>query len=443
LALLGVGSALLLSSEASAQEQPWLRDRRLTDGRGIRTDTLEIHAGVAAGLTYDTNVFLRADSAAEPRADAFRLAITPFASVATRSNPELGRPSYAFTGNAAVSYYEFFKGQQDTPDDLSGHRNVGVLAALALTIAPGARWSGDLHGSVVRSIQPSNLGDPTASFNRTVPSAGVGLIWAPGGGLFSWKVGYDGTYNYFEASRFKEFNNLTHVISSTANWRFLPRTSLFSDSRLTLIRYVNPTIQSNGDAISTRIGANGLVTSGVGFLVAGGWASTVFGAKGGSGSQDFDSFVAQAELRFYLSAPPKKENEAGVYPSTFTVGYIRDWSQSYIGNFYQRDRGYASLGYFFNGVVLATLTGGVARIGFPATTFPDGTPRNGAFSNTAVDATAFVEYRVGAALGVNFTAAYTQMISNTFMRGDPNNPAVVDDLTWKRLELTLGLRYLL
>jgi hypothetical protein len=370
-ALFGAAS-LTAASTAQAQDQPWLRDRRFTFGPGVKGDRLEYNAGVGATFGYNSNLFLRSGTAEEPRADSFLLSITPFVRVMSRAPSDGTKPSYSFTGQAALSYYEFFAGptKNDT-DNVSGHRNFGALAGLGLTIAPGQRWSGELHGTLARSIQPSNLGDPTASYNRTIPSAGTSISWTPGGGLFVWRViGYDFTYNYFEASRFERFNNLNHTISTSSSWRFLPRTSLFNESKLSLMRYTSSdTEQPNGDAVSTRFGANGLVTNGFGFLVAGGWASTFFDSKAGAGKQDFDTFIAQAEARFYLTAPPHKEDEPGVYPSTFVLGYLRDWQQSYIGNFYGRDRGYGTLSYFFNGRVLASLTGGVARLNFPATAF--------------------------------------------------------------------------
>lgn len=458
-ALFGLGGSLLTSAVAQAQEarpvvgDTWLRDSRFRGGPGIQTDRWNIQPGVAASFGYDSNLYLRSDNpggtgpgsaAAERVSDAFKLSITPFISI----DPRVGQTpqSYALSGYAALSYYEFFKGTKSQDgDDISGNRNIGALASGKLTIAPGQRWSGDLHTGVVRSIQPGGYGDPNASFNRTVPSVGAGVQWAPGGGLFAWRLGYDLTYSYFEADAYKSFNNFAHTVGSTATWRFLPRTSIFSDSKVTLLRYTSGnTTQSDGDAVSTRVGVNGLVTNAFGFLVAGGWAATVF-----KNADDFDSFIAQAEARFYLTAPPRKEDEPGLYPTTITVGYTRDWTQSYIGNFYQRDRGYANLSYFFNGVVLANVGGGVARIHFPSTAYVGGATgsRAGAFNNTAVDASFFLEYRVTRNIGINGTATYTQMISDTIL---PTTPAATpagqagtgDDQRYKRFEAALGVRYL-
>lgn len=455
-ALFGIGGVLLSASVSaqqqegkSAPEQVWLRDSRLTGGPGIRTDRWVIQPGVGASFGYDSNIFLRSgnDTAASggnvPVADAFKLAITPFVTLASRA-ADL-KPAYAFNATASASYYQFFKGTKSTGDDISGNSNLGVGATSALTIAPGSRWSGQLRGSFSRSIQPSNLGDPTASYNRDVVGGGAGVTWSPGGGLFSWSAGYDLTYNYFEAQAFRSYNYLNHTVGSTATWRFLPRTSVFSDSKISFIRYAAATTtQSDGMAVSTRVGLNGLVTNAFGFLVAGGWASTFFDSKGAN-QEDFDSFVAQAEARFYLSAPPRKEDEPGLYPTTLTFGYIRDWTQSFIGNFYQRDRGYGNLAYFFNGQVLSTLGGGVSRLHFPATVFDNGAPRAAAFSNTEVDVTAFVEYRATSHIGVNLTGVYTQMMSDTRIPTAPaaaGQAAPTQDMRWTRFEATLGVRYL-
>jgi hypothetical protein len=464
-ALFGVGG-LLFSNNAWAQnqqntgngsfgataDQTWLNDSRVTNGPGVQGDRLEYQLGIGANVGYDSNLYLRAGTAAEPRTDAFRLSLTPVVGVRTKAPADGSRPSYALTGQASVSVISYLKAFNH-PDDPGvapdsnkvNETNIATAAFLGVTIAPGARWSGEFHGGVIRSIQPSNPTDLSASYNRTVPAAGTSLTWSPGGGLFSWKiVGYDLVYNYFEASAFQRFNNFNHSISTSASWRFLPRTSLFSDSRLSFIRYsAGNTEQSNGDAVTTRVGANGLLTNSIGFLAAAGWATTVFSARSGAPKQDFDSVVAQAEGRFYLNSPPKQDEAIGVYPSVLTVGYARDWAQSYIGNFIGRDRGYASLGYFFNGKVSALFGIGVARLGFPATTFSDGTARNSAFSNILIDSTAFFEYRFTPHFGANVSAIYNRMISDTKLRGDKTDTTVFDDLRWDRLDLSVGVRYLM
>jgi len=446
-ALLVVGG-LLSSSEAKAQDQVWLRDERLNSGRGIERDRLRYSGGLAATFGYDSNPFLRADNTAEPRVDTFKLSITPFFGVETRNPPGASRPSYSLSANASVSYYEFIQGPTKSTlatDDLSGHRNFGLNGGLRLKIAPGARWGGDMFGSVVRTIQPSNLGDPTASYNRTNPTVGGGVSWTPGGGLFSWRVlGYSLGYSYFEANAFQRYNNFNHNFSSEASWRFLPRTSFFTSSQLSLIRYSNSTEQSDGDAMTSRAGINGLLTDRFGFLTSVGWATTVFGSKGPSTPQDFDSLVAQIEARFYLSTPAKAGSDSEqVHPTSLILGYMRDWTQSYIGNFYGRDRGYAAFSYFFSAKFHSTLQASVARLSFPATTFADGSQRNGEFSSLAINTNLFVEYMAAPNFGIFVSGDYTGQITDSKLRIDITNAALTDSLSYSRFNAALGLRYLL
>ena len=61
-ALLGL---LAVPTVASAQDQPWLKDRRYTEGPGYRVGDFEIHPGAAIEFGYDSNYMRRsADDAA-------------------------------------------------------------------------------------------------------------------------------------------------------------------------------------------------------------------------------------------------------------------------------------------------------------------------------------------------------------------------------------------
>jgi hypothetical protein len=445
-------TCLLGSGWASAQEQSWLHDKRLGDGEGLRSGRFEFHPGVEARFGYDSNVFRRADTTQEPRVDALRLQITPairFQTVSIGDSGKKGRAPYELHGQASVSYNEFIK-LKDTSDDLPGHRNLGALANLVLDIAPGAHWGGQLHAGLLRTIQPSNVGDPTASFNRTVPNGGGSLVWRPGGGLFNWGAGYKIQYTHFESDRFDELNNFQHDIFTKGSWKFLPRTSLNFDSRVRLYRYTSDAAPlPDGDAVITSLGVDGLVTDYFGFTVSGGWMGTINGSQGGATVQDFDTFIAQAEARFFLvpASYSNKDSKGGV-PTKIALGYARTGSRSYLGNFYQRDRGYARLDYFFHRTLMMSIQGGASRVGFPTIFYQDGTVRHPSFSSLLIDGQAFVEYRPFPSFGINATVVYERMITDvripadqTQVLNDPN--AVGDDLKWDRFQGFLGVRYFL
>ncbi len=54
-------AALSFAGTGSAQEQPWLSDRRVGEGMGYRVGNVELHWGAAAEGGYDSNYFLRDD----------------------------------------------------------------------------------------------------------------------------------------------------------------------------------------------------------------------------------------------------------------------------------------------------------------------------------------------------------------------------------------------
>ncbi len=443
----GVRSAAADEVAKPVSNEVWVRDARFQRGPGFVGERYIISPWVGVGLEYDSNIFLRSGNRSiegeAPKVDTFRLALTPFIGIQPRG--DLKGRSYALYFSAGATYYEYFQAftKPGPGDDLKAHRNAAVTGNAKIVFAPGTRFSGDIHGGVARSVQPGNLGDPSAAYNRTTPFAGAGVSWSPGGGLFTWAAGYDLAFTFFDEARYKTLNNTAHSVSTTATWRFLPRTSVFTDARATIFQYASPeaSTQSGGSSVSAKAGLNGLVTNGFGFLVAGGWSSTFFDTKGAS-TGDYDSFIAQVEGRFYLAPPPVDKDQPGAYPSMLSLGYLRDWQQSYIGNYFQRDRAYGNLGYFLGGRWFATLGGGFARLHFPQTIFPDGTLRNAPFNNYAADVQGALEFRPTSHVGISSTVAYTQMLSDTKLRTDAGNPALVDDQAYSRLTAMLGLRYL-
>src|SRR5882672_2323852 len=70
-----------ISAVAEAQDQPWLRDRKYTEGIGYRVGDFELHPGVAAEFGYDSNYLPRASE--EQPVGVLRLRLTPSFSLST------------------------------------------------------------------------------------------------------------------------------------------------------------------------------------------------------------------------------------------------------------------------------------------------------------------------------------------------------------------------
>src|SRR5689334_5590690 len=109
-------SLLLLTGAASAA-QPWLEDRRYSEGIGFKAGRFELHPGIAAEFGYDSNFFQRADATIQAPnttdlkpVDAWRLRVTPSLTFSTVSDRRHGSeavgaaPMLTLSGNLFGSY---------------------------------------------------------------------------------------------------------------------------------------------------------------------------------------------------------------------------------------------------------------------------------------------------------------------------------------------------
>src|SRR3954468_13045413 len=149
---------------AEAQDQPWLRDRKYTEGIGYRVGDFELHPGGAAEFGYDSNYLRRAPE--DQPVGSLRLRITPSLSLSTlgKERTEAGGggppPSVEFRAGLSATYNEFFPVSGPEPDQSKMHalRNVGGNLDLSLTILPSRPWSGQLTASVARMLTASEQG---------------------------------------------------------------------------------------------------------------------------------------------------------------------------------------------------------------------------------------------------------------------------------------------
>jgi len=444
--LLGV-----LPLRAHAQVQPWLADRRYGEGIGVRVGNLELHPGISGEAGYDSNYFLR--SKEENPIATYRFRVTPAITLETlgqqrrEGNAPSAQAPLQFSAGAYASYNELVAADSTYSSAVSKQRNLDAGANLGLNIFPVGRVGIDGYGNFVRTIQPSNDTDITNAFNRDAFRAGAGVTWRPGGGLFSWRAGYEFLYNYFEEDPFKPLNNYQNQVNLRGNWRFLPRTSLTYDGSYTWISYAKNTEQADGAIVRSQIGINGLITDQFGFLGRVGWAGTFYDQLGARKQEQFDSIVGQAEVKWYLGGQAHNADAltGPVGLSWIALGYTRDVQNSYLADFYQRDRGYAQLAYLLGGVFVGSLSGGVARLAFPGSAF------SGSFAETRVDATAFGEYRLSNTVGVNLTVNYLQNITDQGIpRSQDVTPATCngdasrcDFLAFQDWQAFLGVRWFL
>jgi hypothetical protein len=474
-------AALFASSSASAQQAvtgagpnpQWLRDSRVANGGGIAAGDLELHPGFGGEIGYDSNYFLRTFHTGNvingdpnaPVRDAAILRLTPSFSVNTRnSSPNVaangttsGAPFY-FGAGASATYMEFFGA-----DEIRKQRNVSGGINATAQFNRGRPIGFDLLAGYARLIQPTVLGNPDLSFNRSDITAGGGVTFVPGGGTLDMRAGYQFYGALFEDSIGVPYSNLTHEISFRDRWRFRPRTALFSDTTLRFINYPNADRAVNylndSTPVRTRFGLTGLITDRFGALAAVGYGATFFQNPASVASTQYDSVNAQAEVTWYLSQNPgaSEPGQVTLLLSTITLGFTRDFQNSLLANFYTSNKGYAAINYFLGPKAVIQLAGSFQDLEYPQ---PYTNPGNGAapvpipgigpFTNYRIQGSFFAEYRLVETVGINATVLYDQMLSDTQLPenavvagGGPAPAGTVYDLAYRRFQAFLGARWFL
>jgi hypothetical protein len=450
-----LASALGYSALAAAQDQVFVRDPRYGSGAGVRAGDIEIHPGIAAEFGYDSNYLLEADTPAhdglpaEPRTDTFLLRLTPQLTAGTVGQQRRDAegtasvaPKVTFQAGLAASYIHFIPAGNGSLEDPP----LGATGTLRLNILPTNPINVDLLADFARTIQPSN--NPDLDFDRFSARFGGGINWAPGGGMFDWRLGYEYSLTSFEDDRSltgsgsaQDLSNHYNQINTRGRWRFLPRTSLLFDASATFNRY-NRSLpgQLDSDPIRARIGLNGLVTSSFALLAMVGWGSSFYE---GVNPQQFDGPIAQVELKWFITGNPDTNAANTANVSTLVVGYQRDFANSYLGDYYMLNRGYAALSYFLGSRFVTSLSGGVSAITYPSIysrsnatrTLTDRNNFTSGFTTPWIDATLFAEYRPTDTIGINTTLRYSSAGEHVVLN--------IDELKWTRYEAYLGVRFFL
>lgn len=446
-------------SASTISGTPWVANRAIGEGAGIKTGNVEWHPGISAEFGYDSNYLQRATSEVEeqfigPVVPALRLRVTPQLSIRTldrRAESEdtaTPPPAFLFDLSGAASYNEIIALKEGYGKQFSDLRNLEGGGGLDLRFFEGRVWSADLSGAYNYIFEPSNQGGFGAQFSRHVISGGAGIKWAPGGGRFKWDLlRYGGSLTIFDDRGFRVYNNINHAVSTSGSWKFLPKTALLYDGRLNVIRYGRAET-NDGEALQARMGLNGLLTKRLGFLGMAGWATSFYHASASDRIvRNYDSVIGQAELKWYLSSDGQlQEGYANVGASAVAVGYARDFNDSYLADFFKRDRVYGQMSYLIGGQVITTVEVGGSFIGYPDSNLANaagGYDIQDSFNETRIDVQGFVEYRPVQTIGINLQVRYDQNLSTTLDFRNGDDIAYQDDLDFQRFRAMLGVRWFL
>jgi hypothetical protein len=445
LLIAGSASAQSVMAPMGASPPPWIANRSIGQGAGIRVGDFELHPGISGEAGYDSNWYQRASSQVErdnvgPVADALRFRVTPSLSLGTldrRIDLAPGqKPLPRVVQFHLDSYFNYNEliGLNAGSEGVGNQRNFQGAVGADVELLRGRHWSGDLSAGYAYIFEPANVAGFIGSNDRHVINVGAGARFAPGGGAFVWDVlTYRTSLTYFATQSFNVNDNGDHSFTSSGQWRFLPKTALVYDGTFGLIRYSNPGYNSGIDT-GARIGLSGLILTRLGVLLMGGWA-VGFRDNNNGLPRSYDDFQAKAELRYYFGQADKLQpGTTAPGLSSFAIGYDRSFENSYLGDFFQRDRGSARLSLTAGQRWIFSLDGGASGINYPDLLF------NGnqidSFSEVRIDAQAFVEYRPIPTIGVNATFRYDQNVSRV-LDGDDYS----DDLSFTRFRGFLGVRW--
>ena len=455
IALVATASVSTLASPAFAQM--WLKDRQATQGAGIRSGDFELHPGVAAEVGYDSNYFNRSPDKPYPVVDTVRLRITPQFHISTLTGARTAgssQPKVYFSAGAAFAYSQFLmNGGIGTGADrfkqLGRDSEWGVLGDVAMNINPGRPWGLNVYDTFQRTAQPSIDPLVESGLNRMENRIAADLVHTRPGGLFDWRLGYAFSLTYFENGPTgstsvspQDFNNYRHEAYTQGRWRFLPRTAFVYNGSYSVQTYNTSTPGlNNSRPLRTRMGLTGLVTDRLSLLGLVGWGASFYD-NATTGNRNFDSVIGQVEIRYFLTGnAPEAGQQAQATSSSVALGFTRDFFNSYLGNYYERNRGYVILNALFAQKFMVNLDVGVAAVRYADVLDRDtGQLLRTSFVNGRVDGTLFMEYRVKDWFGLNATYQYLQEITDVTLRANARADAPRYGLEFSRHQAFAGVR---
>ncbi len=410
------------------------------EGQGVNAGGIVLHPGIAGEFGYDSNYFQRSDDEGtptvqdEPVIDVLRFRLTPSLSLETAAEQPGGAPPKAtISASLSASYNEFIPLDSATSDEVRDQRHVSAAAGFNLDVLPKGEYGVDFLANFVRLIEPSNSPDTSNAFDRDTLRFGAGFNWRPGGGLFNWRLGYEGRVTFFEKNAFEAFNNVEHYAKTRGRWRFLPRTALMFDAEYGFINYTNASTQADSNPVRAKVGLNGLITYHMALLAMVGWGASFYEGAG----PEYDSLLAQVELKWFLQPKPTLEStSAPVGLSSVAVGFTRDFINSYLANYFTRNRAYLGLDYLIAGRVVVGADVGYSRIDHPASF------RGPGLEEDRVDVLGLIEYLVTQSVALTLTGRYDASLGENLIETAPGSGAF-DNIEYQRFQIFLGARWFL
>lgn len=447
----------LSGPSAFAQELP--SDNWHGGGSFLRSRGYVLKPAVAAEAGFDSN-FAQASGRQEggvnePVVPSVRMRLTPSLELRPTAGRSAGQARRLdLRARAAVSHNEFIAAN-DGSERLE--RFLGADLGMRLNLLPHRPWSGELSAEYRTTKQPAGafaaFRDGTYRSHNIL--ADTALRWRPGGGLLTWRAHYRFNGVIFEDSSgtaLSGLNRLQHDFALDGQWLFLPRTSLFYDGALGVIRYPRDGsgVKRDGAAFHSKVGLSGLLTRMIRLKAAAGYKALFFEddlpASELAASLDppsrsmVDRPVWDLQVTFSPQGRPEAPS-AVVGLAEVSLGYVRDVQPAFLGDYVASHRVDLTGMYALARVVTVRAEAAWLRFERPASFFSDGSARSEAFSENRARFGASAEYRATAGLGITAKLGYSTSLSDRMIPLGQALGAVdwLDDLGFNRLETWAGV----
>jgi hypothetical protein len=260
---------------------------------------------------YDTNLFRNADE--EGKVSALYVQVRPGLTLTNRSRKNVAL-KFGFIGD--IRHYFSDVASVEAQGQLGG------TAELVADFFPRSRIKLGLFDNLTRALESPNLSTPQ-SLDMLRNEVGARLTFRPGGTAkrrpLSFTLGYLNRIVLYDD--FERGETFAHHFFLKGIWLIYPKTALVLDAGLEQTSFLNDDpYQVNVDSMPIRgqFGIDGLITRRIAVVATAGW-----GQSGHGSGDSFAGVIANARL-IYSPSPGVR----------LLLSYKKDFSISYVGNFY-------------------------------------------------------------------------------------------------------------
>jgi hypothetical protein len=403
------------------------------------SDGVYLHGGVGTEMGYDSNVFYSDPATAGAPISSAILRVVPFLELNNQARGGQVPTGLFFSLAANLAYRHYFSGEQSIDDsDLRNSFNPTVAGVLDFS-------QGQTLGlSLMDTFSHTEEAPYFAGSGPIVRTSNLGTAqgrFSPGGGRIQGLLRYSNRLDLYQSTGgiatggvtdYSYGNSMAHEGMLDASWRWFPKTAVFINAQAAFIQYLNQDpmiIKSDSTQLRFLGGLRGLVTERTTVSIALGYGTAFY--ENDINPSGIGLLSARADFT-YRPTPL----------TALALGYVHDFQNSIIGNFYNVDGVSLSLRQLIAGRITASA---VARYEHRSFTGPpanmDITLPTGSRTDNYLQLSAAVDYylQTWAYLGVGYNLSLNA--SDATLAAAVNGETRAADYTKHQVFARLGVTY--